>query len=726
MIALLLLFAALWIAGGFGRLLIGRTHVLEESALERFPYACALGLGIGAYGVFFLGLCGLLSFWPVTLWWLALGVLGIGGMRANTGDITAALRRMKTPRNPATAVPRRFAFLPAAAILVLLACGVIAALACFQPPTGHEWDALAYHLADPKLFLFQHRITSLPTEHHSNFPFTMEMLFAVGLLYASYPLANLFHFAMAVLTVLAIIGFCRRRLSVETGYLASLLFVTTPLVLWEASVAYIDLGLGLYTTLAAFAAVSAIHRDSNEERARVASVPSRESCEWAGLAGVTMGLALGIKYLALVPFALIGLLLLARRAPWRAVAVYASLALLIGAPWYLKNLVVTHNPVYPYAFSLFPQSRYWSADRATIYTSEQSHFGAPHSLRQPEDTIRNLIQTPWYLITNAAPYTNVGDYTFTSLIGGLYAAFCLAFAFLRRVPRVILDLYLLALLQLIAWFFISQVIRYLVAILPLLAVVAGYTAWRLLQPDTDQSQGEQHRVSLWQMLSCGIVGAALLGQSTLLLWSVFALPTGGRAAYEMGALPTALSVPDVVNGLIHPEERERSLAASLDTYAAMQWINASTPSDSRVLLYDDTRGFYLDRGYLWGNGEHSSYIPYERMRDSRDFADWLARLGSPFRWYALIDMNWSPERGRDQTFPNGPNGQEPAALNRWYADIPVTPTTPHWRLIIRDGLQRNAWRLVYAEHGVAVLEIAPPDRTARTESRLPAKGESSS
>ncbi|HLV78693.1 MAG TPA: hypothetical protein VKT32_00385 [Chthonomonadaceae bacterium] len=708
--AILLLCLALWIAGGFGRRLLQPLQVLRAAPLERFAYAAALGLGVAAYGIFALGLAGQLSFWPVTAWWLALALAGSGGMRANARDLAAALLQARESRIPQRPTP--FAYLPALVTLLLLICAAIAVIACFSPPTGREWDALAYHLADPKVFLAQHRITSLPTEHHSNFPLTMEMLFTAGLLYGGYPLANLFHFATALLTVLAILALCRRRLGPMAGYLAALIFATTPLVLWEASVAYIDLGMGLFTTLAAFAAVSAAEegrgkreqeteqkgRGKRREEGREED-PTPDGMQWCILAGLMMGFALGIKYLALAPLAFVGLLLLMRRVPLRAVALYAGLALVIGAPWYIKNVLLTSNPVYPYYYSLFPHSRYWSADRAAIYQSEQNGFGYPHALKGGGDTIRNLIATPWHLLADPESYTNRGDFTFISLIGGLYAAFCLALLFLDGVPRVVRDLLALGALQVLAWFFTAQVVRYLVSFLPLLAVAAGYAAWRLLDPADPDKESVGGEVGWgWKLASQIAAGAALAGQTAFLLWGLFVLPTTSQAIVETGMMPTALSVPDAIAALFSPGERRKELESHLDIYPAMEWINTHAPPDARVLLYEEDRGFYLDRGYLWGNGEHSSYIPYRTMRAGKDLAGWMRNNRYE---YVLINLNWSPQRPSQQS----PAGQEAQALQEWYAGAPAAPGTPPWRLLLDELIRTGALRPVFAEHGVVVLEL---------------------
>ncbi|HZO89677.1 MAG TPA: hypothetical protein VFB38_15215 [Chthonomonadaceae bacterium] len=722
--SLLLLVCALWIAAGAGRLLMGRLTVLRGWPLERFVYSAALGLAAAAYGVFALGLVGLLSFWPITAWWLFLAAIGMGGMIANAHDLRDGTHAwMASLRQGGLA---RVGYL--AATLALILCAGIAVLACFLPPGGPEWDALAYHLADPKLFLEHGRIVSLPTEHHSNFPFTMEMLFTVGLLYDGYALASLFHFLMAALTALALIAFCARRLTPAVGYLAAVIFAATPLVVWEAHAAYIDLGLGLFATLAAFAAVSAVGEgdaDAGRSLSINASCPDalaagddagaerspadqRRVGEWALLAGAAMGFALGIKYLALVPFALVGLLLVLRRAPWRAVAVYAGLALALAAPWYIKNLVLVHNPVYPYFYKAFPQSRYWSADRAATYESEQKSFGVPRTpdgqARNPQaplpDELRSLAQIPWYVLIHPGYFTNTGNNTFMEQLGGLYAAFGFALVFVPGVPRSVREVMLLGVAQLVAWFFVAQISRYLISILPLLAVGAGYAAWRLSQPA---------RSPAW--LRVAVVGA-LAGQMAVLLWGVFALPTRAQEAREEDVPITSLSVPEVVSALTQPQGAQDLLSARLETYRCTQWINKNTPPKAGVILYDETRGFYLDRNYLWGNGEHSAYIPYETMRSGEDLTRWLLAHGYQ---YALINLRYSPERSLPSSpYPFGPKSREETedALRLWYEQTKAPPGS--WRRILGDALRSGGWQVECAENGVVALRIGEAPAIGRT------------
>jgi len=719
--SILLLLLLVAIGSGFGRALLQRFTVLNSAPLERFAYGTAIGLGVGALGVFALGMAGMLSFVPVTLWWVLLAAIGFRGTLQNLGDVLRWLGRGRPTRlfrPPSGSTDLTYASLIAPlAVLVLIGTCLFCVCACFQPPTGHEWDALAYHLADPKVFLAQHRISMLPTEHHSNFPFLMEMLYTVALLYDSFPLASLFHLTMGILTAVAILGFCRRILPGQTGWIAALLLATTPLYLWECCVAYIDVGLGLYVTLAAFAGTMMIEtmhaagseesngregsvRDTVQSSHDAAAIRQRQIREWGLLAGAATGFALGIKYLALIPFVLLPLLLVWRRVPIRQALTVVGTAVLIGCPWYVKNLLLTHNPVYPFLFKLFPDSRYWSADRAAPYQAEQAGFGYPHALSfpgKPTDnliqTASNLLQTPWHLLTTPHLFANKGDFHYMALLGGLFAAGIFPLVFLRRIPRPIVNLLLLLGTQLLAWFFVAQHIRYFVYLLPTAAVVAAYGLSAIGRLDRPSRERNTRNLRLFPTL-CSLI---LTGQVLFAAWAVWALPATSKGVKETGMMPTALALGDVLKNATEPDSWNDYLTRRLDSYEAMDWINRNTPKTAGVVLYDEPRGFYLDRPYVWGNREHSAYIPYDQMKDGIDLTVWLRRNG--FR-YVVINLNWSPNRtGTEST-----NGRELELLRAWYMEAPMPGT---WRFLLADAMRRGLWTPTSAHtHGVVVLEIA--------------------
>jgi hypothetical protein len=265
----------------------------------------------------------------------------------------------------------------------------------------------------------------------------------------------------------------------------------------------------------------------------------------------------------------------------------------------------------------------------------------------------------------------------------------LAFALLvlRRTNPAVRDVSLLALAQALFWFFNAQVSRYLISILPLLSVGAGYAAWRLAT-DAPGARIGRYGVPALLALQCGT-----------LFWGVLALPARVRNVPESArGLPTAvtpLSIPDALDILASPGGGERMLSQRLDVYDACRWVNRSTPRDAKLVLYDETRGFYLDREYMWGNGEHSAYIPYSRMRSGQDLTAWMLAHGVR---YALINMNnW---QGASAPAPGSATG-DIERLRTAYVEH--SPSPGSWRWVLGDAL-RSGWTPVFAAHGVVVLE----------------------
>jgi 4-amino-4-deoxy-L-arabinose transferase-like glycosyltransferase len=614
MIAVAIWLAVLLISFLCGLFCLRLMRLKPETPLEQVTYSTALGLGAVAYLVLLLGLAGLLSRLPVLMGLCALAVVSWGGSRLlGKGEREAAPKAPANQQKPPT--KRSPSLLLILAGLTLTLFGLIGLLYCFVPPGPYEWDSLAYHLAVPKIYLEQHRISFLPTQHQSNFPFLTQMLFTLGLLFDGYALANLFHFITGVLCTAAIVAIGRRHFAPSAGLIGAVCFVTTPIVLWQASIAYIDVAQALYVTVAVGAGLE--YRSSRDLR-------------WLALCGVLMGLALAVKTLSLVPFVLIGLLLAVGRAGIRGVGVYVLCALAVGSPFYVKTWIQTGNPVYPFAYRVFG-GRYWSEELSRPYSIEQRSFGLNRVLETVADDVRgarpsyeqpgfaerarNLILAPFGLLATPRIYYNYQSPGQFTHLGYLFVALPPLLLFGREVSSAGRAAALLCLLWLAAWSVTMQYVRYLIPLLPLLALLGGEGAYRI---------GQRQRAFTY------LIGVAVAVQALLLL--IYYLSpdrmAGGQARLA-GALSRATD----------PQAREEYLNRYVNIYAAQQWINANTDPQAGVVLFEDTRGFYLDRRYLWGNRPHSLYIPYDRFHNSRQMADWFLEKG--YR-YAIINLSFSP------------------------------------------------------------------------------------
>jgi hypothetical protein len=345
---------------------------------------------------------------------------------------------------------RRAVLLTLSAVLAVLSL-----LLCALPPDGNEWDALAYHLAFPKLYLQAGRMVEIPFMHQSYFPPLQDMLYLWGLSVAGESAAKVTHWAVGMLTVLGAAGFLQRR--GVSGAWGAVLILGAPAFLWQMFSAYADLATALYASLGMFALAYAVQEGNRR---------------WLWLSGALMGFALATKYTALLTaglWGLVGLVWLVRAGQARLLPTLVGAGLLaaaIGAPWYIRNALWTGNPVYPFAYEIFG-GKNWSQAQADAYRNDQLKFGLG---REPAQ----LLLAPWNLAANPAPFADpigarVGERVFLLpslgvgvlampslwLSGGLTqgAGYLLAFVGLHTV----------------GWFYLMQQVRYWLLLLPILA-----------------------------------------------------------------------------------------------------------------------------------------------------------------------------------------------------------------------------------------------------------------
>jgi 4-amino-4-deoxy-L-arabinose transferase-like glycosyltransferase len=618
-----------------------RIHTLSRT--ERALFAIPLGLGIVSYLIFALGLLHAARF-AMFVALLVLGVVAIvvrrfappapsGGAAYAAGasvplDLVGfAIGRGSAAPNgeaitgcngtlpPAGSAPpegaggaKTFA-LVCAVLLALLA--LLTLLAALAPPGVMDWDALSYHLAAPKTYLAQGRIFYVPYDHHSNFPFVLEMwyLFMLGL--GSAGGAKACHWLCGVLLVASVIPYVARRGvgGARVGWMAALLIAGTPIVLWEASIAYVDLATALFVWLSLYALGNGLG-----ERAR---------WPWLIVSALLMGFALGTKMtvLAFWGMLIVGMVgpewLQARRLSrdsLRQAVVWGGIALAVGLPWYVKTWLYTGNPVYPFFFNLFG-GRYWNAHNAALYAADQGRFGLGKSAV-------DLLLAPWQVVMEPTVAASLGrPFVFTeySISGFVLSAALLALVLGapllvgdRRLSRTSVGLAWFAGAVFVFWFFLMQQTRYLIPALPALAVVGAEAldvAWR-----------ERRRVVTG-------FGVALLFASAL--WG----------AYLEGTHLTAPALP-VVFGQESPDDYVTHYGPDR-LGVAMTWINGNTPADAKVALFDEVRGFYLDRPYIWATPNHAAgLLPWDTYRD---VDDWLADFKRRGYTTLLVNEKYAPD-----------------------------------------------------------------------------------
>lgn len=718
-------------AYGVGAVLVERGRFSFGWWPKKFVFATALGLGLLAYLILALGLVGGLR--PV--WgWLLVVAFGLTAVWQTLREVRRGRRQAAkaaaTPVAwittvdflsplPAPAPNRTLTVLLAILLVGTLGLGFIRALA---PATA--WDDLTYHLAAPKVYVQHARILYLPYDHHSNFPFTLEMLYTLGLLLRGQTVAKLFHFACFLLTILALVAFGRDYLGPRVGWsscpppkqvrgevvglAAAAIFALAPTVMWETGTAYNEFGLALFQLLAVYSFVEYLNLRSTVqscEGKEVWAAPRQPA--WITLTGVFCGLALGVKATGgLVLILLVGggavlgwIDRLSFRATSGAMVKLSLIAALIGSPWYVKSYVWTGNPVFPFAHGVF-RSPLWSADREAAYREAQRDFGRPEAVRQRGDRDApewnahlRLARFPavlWSLTMRAPDFYDQRAFFVLGHVGPLFLTFLpvaggLWIAGHRHRARSGLMPYVESRAEetetVVTRDFgavdvprrleiteqltvdVPRVVGFLLAysLLSLLFWFKTMQYTRYLIP----------LLPLWSLLAAyGLEGAArLTAYLRPVVWGV----TFGTLAlnWMVGLL---LAWPDV--GVVFgSESRDAYLRRCSPSYEAFDFLNRTTSPAAQIALFGEPFGFYCDRPYLYAERGHSTLIPYERFRSADDLLRyWQEELHVTHLLVNELTFPW-------QTAP----GPEPAFL--------------------REAWQQGRLKEVYRKGNIAIWEV---------------------
>ncbi len=204
-----------------------------------------------------------------------------------------------------------------------------------------DGDALCYHLQVPKIFLADRAARFDPDLHETVYPLGVEMLYAVALALRGPVACRLIQWATGLIFAGSVTAIARPSLG-DRAHWAGAVAMLAPAVSVGMGAPLNDVALAAFGNAALFAWIRWAERPS----------PRR-----AAVAGMLAGMAIGVKYPALVWAAILGVGMVAlaigrgprsARSILRDLTTFAVIATLIGAPWYLRAFLYTGNPVHPF------------------------------------------------------------------------------------------------------------------------------------------------------------------------------------------------------------------------------------------------------------------------------------------------------------------------------------------------------------------------------------------
>ncbi len=491
--------------------------------IETIVFSFALGMGFISFLVFILGLLHILFLkWVLLILILATLISLKGGY----SFIKANRFSFYDFKYIYSSKLRMFLVVLVSLSLLLTLIGAVA------PAKGN--DALVYHLSDAKYFAQHHLVTFIPYTSNSIHPYFIQMLFTLAMLFDNPPLAKLFHYAMALFGGLAIYSFGRRYINREVAFLATAIFFLTPGVFTQATYAYIDIGWAFYAFMGFYAILL---RDYSSERRLLI------------FAGVMCGIAADTKYIGLVTPVIIGFILIIKgflhRENYKDLtknfALFTITVIVVIFPYYIRPYLYTGNPFHPFYVKYIGESGWY----------RPSGFGM-------EKNLVNFLVSPWFLTYYPGKIFGGNE----SQIGPIYLAFLPALLFLKKKCKPVLIISIFAGIFYFFWFFKFPAVRYILPIIPFLALLSGYVVWAM----DNRSK--------------------YFGYLIKTVFSIFLVLNFGLCIYYNREELVFFSNGANVEDYLAKQDRSSKI---------FQYINKNTPPTSKILLVNEIRTFYLNR-----------------------------------------------------------------------------------------------------------------------------------
>lgn len=291
-------------------------------------FTLAILIGIYSYIIFSLGILGKLMtvfIWPITIIFL----LGVIYWKKNI--------IFKIPKYLKIFLQDKKIFSYLIIFLILVFINLLGVLA-----PEISFDALWYHLTLPKLYLLNSSIFHIPGNllYYSDMPKLAETIYISALSFGNmYP--KFVHFSFGIAVFIAIYQLMNKYSDRKTSFLASLIFYSNLVVLWESTTAYIDLVRTFFEIMALWGFMNWWEKGEKK---------------WLVESSVMIGLAISVKFLSIgsifIFLALITFKLVKNKSSilsiFTSLSSYIFISLLIPLPWFVFSYINTKNPFYPF------------------------------------------------------------------------------------------------------------------------------------------------------------------------------------------------------------------------------------------------------------------------------------------------------------------------------------------------------------------------------------------
>lgn len=532
-----------------------------DSVWEEVSVSVSLGLGVVAHLILLLGLLRLL--YPSVVL-LALSACVIASYSV-LPELAQRLRRTR---------PRARMILGGG----FLALSIPILVLPLYPPKA--FDATMYFLTSAKVYAQSHQVVLTPYLRLPLLPQLNEMFFTLALLLYDDVAAQVIQLLMLTILTAAVIAFCRRNFSKQAGWWSAAILLGNPLVLWVGSVAYLDISLMLFSTMAAYTFWNWLN--------------SRQR-HWLTLSGAFCGFAASTKYPGLFFPLILGMVTLyiaIRERRYLYPLQLAAMTFVVAAPWYIRNYYYTRNPVFPFLPQVFGYS-FWSAEDVNGFIADMRLYGVGRS-------VPALLLMPWHLAFNQDVFLSEGLHLSKLYFFALpiIVLFSIKDSRIRKIAGF-------AIAFMLFWCFSSQVLRFLLPAVPIMSVAAAASLDMLLGWIPFTRKWRSH----WTAVAI-----------------VFALLAYGGWQYSGEALKANGPIP------VSQEQRDKYLTERMPSYPAHKLLNSLRgPNYTLYAMQDENMAYFVDgvyKGDYFGPARYARI--WDKLTDGQRLYSELKSLGADY------------------------------------------------------------------------------------------------
>ncbi len=522
-------------------------------------FLIALGWASFAYFLVVIGLFHHLSIWPTVIFMLTVLFL----RRKKLNDFTEWAKTVVSFFDIRSGVGTWEWFVR----IGLLFSIILTFIFCMLPESSN--DGLAYQLNLPKLFLQQSSIVPIEYELRSYRSFLQNVLYAVGLMFGNVPMGRLFHWITGVLLVLAVTRVVEQKTNHrELGFFAGALLWFTPTLINQITTTYVDVGVTLFVFLSVYLLI--------EE-------PQGRKINFF-YSGLLMGIAISIKYLAATAAVAAFLCLLGQTVKNRFSKEQCSRLIVWGVAvliacwfWFIRNWILTGNPVYPHFATLFNKDA--AMETSFSYYEIQ---GLPR-------TWINYLLIPWNLTFIPV------EFDYHHWIGPAYLLLLPFVVYGAIKSRKNLPYLFFMWLMTTVWFLTAQTSRYLMPMFPFYLICAALGISFI--------QHQTHKKMVHWLIKSGQIILFVF----LFVLSIY--------HFRIQFLP-----------ILRIWSADQYLTYTERTTGISRWMNQNLPSDAKVLMRAEVRYFYFDRAVIFE--EFFSLVSkYDENRTPAEMAAFLKEKG---------------------------------------------------------------------------------------------------